>query len=763
MLPQRLPRLQAAGARLRSRAREPASRGAIPELAGAGARCDARRGRATVRAQRGGPWLSRTDEPERADTGPESQVYRQGARLSRYLVLLIALTGAVLFGLRAYRTHHLALSLSRTVMDRSTSRLRVELGAFFDPVERDVETIRHWCAEGHVDLEADAPLRGLAQALLAATPQTRSALIARGDGRLAFILSRADPTDAADPGAPGWVDPEAARASLDRAVREGTFAVRERPWYRAALASAGERPVWVAPYRSVDGTPGITCSARWESRGETYVLGLDVRLVEISALTAGHEVSPGGLVAVLAEDGSVVGHPRGGAPADAEGATADQAAFPVPAADLAVPSVRDAARRWQALGRPSGALRFDSEGEGHWASFAPFTLGGPGRGPTLWLCVVLPERDLLGDALAQRNIILGVTAAALAAGIVVTWLLRRALRRSVGAAMARARRLGQYQLREQIGSGGMGRVYRAWHVLLRRPTAIKLLHGGRSDPVAQRRFEREVRLTSQLTHPNTIAIFDYGHTPDGVFYYAMEYLDGVDLQRLVEATGPLPPSRVIHILRQACESLAEAHALGLIHRDVKPANLILCERGRRLDVVKVLDFGLVKDLVHVDVDLTNPHAVAGTPLYTSPEALTDPEQVGPASDLYALGAVAYFLLTGRTVFEGRVAVAVWAQHVNAQPLPPSTHVAGIPADVEAIVLRCLAKAPEDRPASAEALGQALAACADAERWTQDDARRWWEARADLKGGRADRGAGHGPESLDIDIDLGRREPESART
>jgi len=291
-----------------------------------------------------------------------------------------------------------------------------------------------------------------------------------------------------------------------------------------------------------------------------------------------------------------------------------------------------------------------------------------------------------------------------------------------------SRKLGQYTLEEKIGEGGMGAVYRARHAMLRRATAIKLLHRDRTGPNDLARFEREVQLTSRLTHPNTIAIYDYGRTPEGVFYYAMEYLDGLDLETLVEQHGPQPPARVIHVLRQIAGSLGEAHRIGLIHRDVKPANVILCERGGIRDVAKVVDFGLVKVVdTGGDVGLTGTGAITGTPLYMPPEAVQAPETVDARSDLYALGAVGYFLLAGQPVFEGGSVVSVLADHLHTPPTPPSARLGRpLPDDLERLVLRCLAKAQEERPGSAEELDEALSLCADANAWTRAAAQAWWD-------------------------------------
>ncbi len=295
-----------------------------------------------------------------------------------------------------------------------------------------------------------------------------------------------------------------------------------------------------------------------------------------------------------------------------------------------------------------------------------------------------------------------------------------------------AMQLGQYTLEEKIGEGGMGAVYRARHALLRRPTAIKLLPPDKAGERAIARFEREVQQTSRLTHPNTVAIYDFGHTPDGVFYYAMEYIDGLSLDELVQLTGPLPPARVIHLLVQAAEALAEAHDIGLIHRDIKPANIALCQRGGVADVVKVVDFGLVKDIAApADVRLSTTATITGTPLYLAPESLTDPDTVDGRTDLYALGAVGYYLLTGEPVFDGKTMVEVCGHHLHSVPESPSERL-GSPIDdeLEAIVLACLQKKAADRPADGHALRDELLACEAAGAWSRQDATSWWERNTD---------------------------------
>ena len=293
-------------------------------------------------------------------------------------------------------------------------------------------------------------------------------------------------------------------------------------------------------------------------------------------------------------------------------------------------------------------------------------------------------------------------------------------------------KLGQYTLEKKLGEGGMGVVYRASHAMLRRPTAVKLLLPDRAGKEALLRFEREVRRTAMLTHPNTVTVYDYGRTTDGVFYYAMELLEGASLDELVEVDGPQPEERVIHLLEQAAGSLAEAHDAGLIHRDVKPGNILVVDRGGISDLIKVVDFGLVKDVNSrasaggSEVTLTMANTITGTPLYLAPETLIAPESVDGRADLYALGAVGYWLLTGTHVFSGNSVVEVCAHHLHTAPEPPSARLgAKVTADLESLLLACLAKRPEDRPASAHVLLARLRACASAGQWSNARAAAWW--------------------------------------
>ena len=295
----------------------------------------------------------------------------------------------------------------------------------------------------------------------------------------------------------------------------------------------------------------------------------------------------------------------------------------------------------------------------------------------------------------------------------------------LSAAEHKLRQLGQYTLEEKIGAGSMGVVYRAHHGLMRRKTALKLLLPELADEASVKRFEREVRLTCQLAHPNTIQIYDYGHTPDGVFYYAMELLSGLNLRELVDQFGPQPEGRVINILSQICNSLAEAHALNLIHRDIKPSNIFLSDRGGVPDYVKVLDFGLIHDC-RTGPDESDKDGLAGTPWFMAPEMIQNPAAADARSDIYALGGLAYFLLTGKYMFDSESVAVVLEKQMNEIPAPPSGITENpISPVMEQIILACLEKDPAARPQSALELAARLAESPAANDSTPDSRAAWW--------------------------------------
>ena len=301
--------------------------------------------------------------------------------------------------------------------------------------------------------------------------------------------------------------------------------------------------------------------------------------------------------------------------------------------------------------------------------------------------------------------------------------------------LKRAQELGSYRLVERLGAGGMGEVWRAQHRLLARPAAIKLMRPevlGGSAPERQSelhtRFKREAQATSLLRSPHTIELYDFGVADDGAFYYVMELLDGFDLDTLISKFGPLPAERAIHLLPQVCHSLGEAHAQGLIHRDIKPANVYVCRYGRDVDFVKVLDFGLVKsqDTGLTMTGVTTEHVVRGTPAFMSPEQALSNRPLDGRSDLYAVGCLAYWLVTGELVFAGRTAMETLLQHTQADPAPPSQRTElPIPEALDRLILDCLQKNPDDRPASADVVTARLTAITTEADWTPERAQEWW--------------------------------------
>jgi serine/threonine-protein kinase len=322
----------------------------------------------------------------------------------------------------------------------------------------------------------------------------------------------------------------------------------------------------------------------------------------------------------------------------------------------------------------------------------------------------------------------------------------------LGQQVSKAREMGSYQLGELIKRGGMGEIYKAKHRMLARPAAIKLIRpemlaasGEDSGDLAMKRFRREAEAAANLRSPHTVELFDFGITEDGTLYFVMELLEGMDLETLVRQHGPMPPQRVVHIMRQVCESLAEAHSQGLIHRDIKPANIHLGRVGVRDDFVKVLDFGLVKSVKHDQTDDSLATAVGrtpGTPAYMAPEMAVG-EQTDARADIYALGCVAYFLLTGKLVFDAENTFQMIAKHLRNDPVPPSVRAnANVPRPLEDLILACLAKKPDDRPASALELSKKLSSI-NMVTWSDNEASAWWQRqpvpplRSSLSSGRSE--------------------------
>jgi serine/threonine-protein kinase len=350
-------------------------------------------------------------------------------------------------------------------------------------------------------------------------------------------------------------------------------------------------------------------------------------------------------------------------------------------------------------------------------------------GPLAYFLVIVPNLGRIGWEIFLPMYIANIVCADLAT--IPAWIVRR-----LSGEVTRARELGSYRLVEKLGEGGMGEVWRAEHRLLARPAAVKFIQAkvmGTDEESRRRmlrRFEREAQSTALLQSPHTIDLYDFGVGPDGSFYYVMELLDGLDLDEIVRLYGPQPAERVAGWMIQACHSLRNAHEQGLIHRDIKPGNLYVCRSGSDVDVIKVLDFGLVKSNRLDDsgeTRLTRQGVITGTPSYMAPEMVLEEGKIDGRADLYSLGCVAYWLLTSTPVFEADSAMKVMVMHAKDAPVPPSRRTEmEIPAALEEIILRCLAKDPADRPQSARELSEWLKACVAGETWSESRAREWWE-------------------------------------
>ncbi len=326
-----------------------------------------------------------------------------------------------------------------------------------------------------------------------------------------------------------------------------------------------------------------------------------------------------------------------------------------------------------------------------------------------------PLADSLPGGWWTVGAVLGAAAFALAGG--ASWLGGKSQLRN---------RFGQYIMKERIGSGGMGEVYLAEHRFLRRVTAVKVLRKDKLSDRNMARFDREVRITAGLNHPNTVTLFDFGHASDGTFYYAMEYVPGLTLHDLVERDGPMPPGRIVRLLSQVAGALAEAHSKSLVHRDLKPSNIMVARWGGIPDFVKVLDFGLARDLADDNSNLTRSRALVGTPSFMAPEAILDPRSVDARADVYGLGALGYFLRTGTAVADADRTREVLRRQIEDAPQFPPGETDPAVAELDALLAECLAKTREARPGSARKVAARLVGLVDLLPWSEEDSSAWWD-------------------------------------
>ncbi len=661
--------------------------------------------------------------------------------LARKLILIIIATVVLMAAVLAYSDHRLVNSLSERLIEKSTLTIAEKLHHRFDTTSRGLRIAQRQIDTLKLDAhEWQGRLFAVLEPFLAEYNRLDSINLADSAGNEYVLFKRSGEirtrfVDASTPSVghwQRWVDGKV----MEEWTRQIDVSPKDRPWYQGALRREPGAHYWTQPYAKLTTEKiGVSVASRWPrpDGSDQYVMAFNITLDDISRYTAQLRPSDHGMTVIFNEDYwneeyVTIGHPP--TPTLDDGKALSSAVL-LTVRGLGVAALDAALDAWEADGRSEGIIAYSTKDQvPWWAGFSSIELD---EEHAVWSAVLIPESDVVGSIAQLRNLSLAgtvTTGILLAAVVFITSM--RSIRRQMRAAVDQVeRKLGQYQLKQKIGEGGNGAVYRAQHALLRRPTAIKLMNPDYArNEAARERFEREVQITSSLNHPNTIAIYDYGQTPDGTLYYAMELLAGSTLERLLRFSGPLPAGRVIYILEQMAGSLAEAHEKGLIHRDIKPSNAILGERGGLFDFIKMLDFGLVKELTQVDGDLTHANVLIGTPLYMAPEIISQPGQASPQSDLYALGAVGYFLLTARNVFEGESAVEICAKHLSDPPMPPSKRAGlAVPEDLEAIILACLEKDLTRRPGGAAKLRDSLIGCRDAGSWTQQNAREWWQAHS----------------------------------
>ena len=550
------------------------------------------------------------------------------------------------------------------------------------------------------------------------TPDGRFRGVGRDGDQLLFLEST--------PGSEERIPLAADGAFQAAATRASTYDPRQRPFWQAAVAARTR--TWTAPYLFSEGVTGITCAQPWQAADGTLrgVLSLDFDARSLGAALRQTPTIPGSQVYVFASDGSVLGTTGD------EGLASDRV---VRLLDLRDPHLKTVVQTLLNGGSVSGLLHPE---DGIRISAQTLT---PAAGVTWHVVSYAPEAEILAAVgnLRLRSLIVAGLAILIAAGI--GWQIagvlvrvrreRSQAREAARQAMAAATDLGAYRLVKLLGKGGMGEVWRGEHRQLARPAAIKLMRPEVGEEIAsmRERFSREAKVIAGLTCRNTVALYDYGISEDGSLYYVMELLDGLDLDHLVVRHGRVPPARAVAILRQACLSLAEAHDQGLVHRDIKPANIYLCRLADEVDVVKVLDFGLVLPVASKASTgrLSLPGMVFGTPSCMAPEQARGLDLDGRA-DLYALGCVAWWLLTGRDVYQVPDPLGQMLAHVN-EPLPDLAALCPeAPADLIALVTSLLAKEPGDRPADAREVARRLRLLGPlaGEPWDADIATVWWQ-------------------------------------
>ncbi len=526
------------------------------------------------------------------------------------------------------------------------------------------------------------------------------------------------------------------------------YDARSRPFYRQAIRQQAR--TWTDPYVFYDsGLPGVTCSEPYHDEAGNFrgVMAVDFNLNDLSGYLAELDTMPQGRVFAFAGEGTLIAlagsREQFARDQRGEGELLTAAAL----GDSTLEGYFAALPGERGDGGDPRLFTYELDGETVMASVTGCEVVG---GLTWYVGALAPRSAFMAPAVAHRQSAVRVAAIALAialalAALFAVHLVRSRRAAALAQAAARAarrevRELGSYRLVRKLGEGGMGEVWLAEHRLLARPAAVKLVHGHQLGDLPRKElrarladFEREAQVTASLSSAFTVRLYDFGFSRDGLLFYVMELLDGIDLDQMVRQFGPLNPGRVVYLLSQVCSSLAEAHDKGLVHRDIKPSNVFCCVRGDEHDVAKVMDFGLVHVRAGDPTTGERSDTVAGTPAYMSPEHCMGQVDLDGRADLYALGCVGYWLLTGRTVFDRSEPKDMMRQHVTARPRPPSEGAPlPVPVELDRVILRCLNKKPERRFADARELRDALdqIPIPDPQRWDRERRRSWWHRYGD---------------------------------
>ena len=661
---------------------------------------------------------------------------RQG--LMGNVVALVVVVAGVIGSVLLVGSYWAISDVSERAIEQAGDSLEAQVSGMFGPIENKGEIIRDWGESGELVLHHDEIV----------TLNTRlRPVVERDDHMMAVALADSEGREyVAWKEGENWVsrysyaDSDEEQNSLwqrwdqNGDLRESWSAEREedtrtRPWYVGAVSSEQDGPYWTEPFNFfMSDEPGITLSRAYKEPVDdrTHVLSLGVSLEDISHFTTEMRPTESGFSAVMTGAGQVVGLP---ARTRYETSNSMHADILSSWDELNLESLGEGWEQWRDAEEQAHSVTGRAEELGRYrAGFRRFELGDR----HLVLATVIPRSDLTGVVDQQRNLTIVLSLLALLLAVFVAKRTSKRYRKRMAEAFDEAEQLGQYRLEEKLGVGGMGEVYRAEHGMLKRPTAVKLLKPDLYDKSSIKRFEREVKLSCQLTHPNTVTIFDYGRTDDGLFYYAMELLDGVTLRDFVSYTGPLPEGRVIYLLRQICGALIEAHEIGLIHRDIKPDNIMVGSTGGWADRITVLDFGLVKDIAAPDdTRLTNQDYLHGSPGYMAPEVILGESGNDPRVDIYAVGAVGYTLLCGEDPFSGESTVKILMAQVEEDPPRPSEVLdREVDSELEELIMQCLSQRPEDRPASMVEFQELLLKSTAGTSWKIREALDWWTEYGD---------------------------------